>query len=453
MAETVAEYIASYASSLRFEDLPPEVVGKTKGLLIDSLGCALRAYASEPAKIARRIAGRVLECDLPATVIGSGQKTLPELATFANGVMIRYLDLNDTLRTVGGGHPSDNFAPVITCADAVHASGKEVIVGAVLAYEVMCRWNDQMTVLAHGFDHCVPGVVAGAVSAARVLGLTRGQMVHTIGLALAPNMSLAQTRVGEVSMWKGCAMPNAGRNAVFAALLAREGLTGPSPIYEGRYGLFNVTGPFQMGPFGGEGRPFRILDSSIKRYPCGNLAQTAIDAAIELRSKVGSVADIAAVNIQTFSHARDTMAGDEEKWHPNTRETADHSMPYVVAVALTHGTLDVKHFDDEFVHDPAIHALMQKIKVEVTDECNRLHPAAHPVNMELVSRDGKKFTVKKLHWLGHHRTPLSDEEITRKFTGLSRDVLTPEQRRELLDLAWNLEQADDAARLVQLTRI
>ncbi len=228
---TIAETIASYCASLTYDDIPPETLHKAKGLLIDSLGCALGGYTGEPAKIARKIAGRVLPCDLPATILGSGQQSSLELATFANGVMIRFLDFNDGFQGKGGGHPSDNFAPIITCADAVHAGGKEVILSAVLAYEIYCRMSDQYEVYERGFDHCVNGVISCAMGASKILGLSQAEMVQAINLALAPNISLGQTRVGEVSMWKGAAMANAARNAVFATLLAREGMTGPSPVF------------------------------------------------------------------------------------------------------------------------------------------------------------------------------------------------------------------------------
>ena len=146
----IAEKLASYGTSLTYEDIPPEAVHKAKQLLIDTLGCAIGGYTSEPARIARMNADRVSQCDLPATVLGSGRKSLPELATFANGVMIRYLDYNDSFVSKGGGHPSDNFAPILTCADAIHADGKEVITAAVLAYEVFGRLFDQYNITPQG---------------------------------------------------------------------------------------------------------------------------------------------------------------------------------------------------------------------------------------------------------------------------------------------------------------
>ncbi len=451
--DNIAEYIASYGASIRYEDLPPEIVHKVKGLLIDSLGCAIGAYTSEPGRIARRIAGRVYQCDTPATILGSGQKSSLELATFANGVMVRYFDFNDGFASKGRAHPSDNFAPVITCADATHAGGKEVIVASILAYEVQCRLADQCEIRHSGFDSVI-GVISCVVGTSKILGLSQEQMVQAINLAIAPNISLGQTRVGEVSMWKGCAMANSARNAVFAALLAKEGMTGPGPIFEGRYGLFKaITGPFQLEEFGGKGRPFRITDVLIKQYPCGQVSQTAIEAAIKLRPKISGIDEIAEIHIGTFGSGKSVMAGDAEKWHPKTRESADHSIPYVVAVALTYGTVEIKHFDEKYLFNPELLNLAQKTSVEETEECNNLYPDAMANRVEVVTRSGKRLSELVQYHRGHPKNPLSDGEIEQKFDSLTRDFLTPSQRKGLLSLVWNLEQVRDVSEIMQLLRV
>ncbi len=454
MAQNIAEYMADYGASIRYEDLPPEVVHKVKGLLIDALGCALGAYTSEPSKIARRIAAKVYQCQMPATILGSGQKSSPELATFANGVMIRYLDFNDGFASKGGGHPSDNFAPVLTCADAVHAGGKEVIGASILAYEVFCRLADQYDVRGKGFDHSVIGAASCVMGASKVLGLSQEEMAQAINLAVTPNITLGQTRVGTLSMWKGCAMANASRNAVFAALLAKEGMTGPSPIFEGRYGFFKaITGPFELEEFGGNGRPFRIMDVMIKRYPCGQFSQTAIDAALKVRPKLSNVDEITEVNIGTFASGKNVMAGDTEKWHPRTRESADHSIPYVVAVALMHGNVEVKHFDDRYLFNPELLSLVQRIKVEETEECNSMYPNAMANRVEVITKSGKRFSELVQYHRGHQKNLLTDEEIEEKFASLAADLLAPEQRKQVLSLVWNLEQVDDVGRIMQLLRV
>lgn len=173
--KNLAEYLASYGTSIKYEGLPPQVVHKVKALLIDTLACGIAGYTSEPAQIARRIAGGVTHCATPAGILGSGQKSTPELATFANGVMIRYLDFNDGYVGGGdrtGGHPSDNFAPILTCADAIHASGMEAIVASVLAYEAFCRFSDRFAPAPKGFDQAVTGVISSVLGVSKILRLT-----------------------------------------------------------------------------------------------------------------------------------------------------------------------------------------------------------------------------------------------------------------------------------------
>lgn len=452
--DRITEYLASYGSSIKYEDIPPEVRHKVKGHLIDALACGIGGYASRPGEIARRIAGRFYRGDMPATILGSGQKSSPDLATFANGVMIRYLDLNDGFVSKGRGHPSDNFAPILTCADAVHAGGKEVIVGSVLAYEVFCRLFDQFDLSTTSFDHAVTVSISCVMGASKVLGLSQEQMMEVLNLAIVPNISLQQTRAGELSMWKGCASANAARNAVFAALLAKEGMTGPSPVFEGKFGFFRaVTGPFRLDEFGGKGRPFRITDVSMKRYPCGQHAQTVIDAAVNVRSKISNVDEIAEVKVGTFTAGKTRMADDEEKWHPKTRETADHSIPYVVGVALMYGPLEIGHFADQYLKDTDLLDLIQKISVEETKECNDLYPGASANRVEIITRSGEKFSEFVRYHRGHHRNPPTDEEIEQKFHSLTKDLLSPAKREQLLSLLWTLEQVDDIGKIMELLKI
>lgn len=451
----IAEYLADYGSSITYENLPPEAVHKVKGLLIDTLACGIGGYASELGEISRRMAERISPRDTYATILGSGQKTSPELAAFANGSMIRYLDLNDGFITLGGGgHPSDNFAPVLACGEAMHAGGKELIVASLLAYEVFCRLQDQLDLNPRGFDQAVMGVISCVVGSSKILGLSREQMVQAISLAVTPNISLYQTRRGEISMWKACAAANAARNAVFAALLAKEGMTGPSPIFEGHGGFMKaVSGPFQLEKFGGDGRPFRIMAVTIKRYPCGKHAQTAIDAAIKLRSKISCVDEISEINIGSSTYAKAIMAGDAERWRPMTRETADHSIPYVVGVALMTGGVEVRHFADEYLHNPVLFDLVQKIKVEGTEECNNLYPDASANRVEVITKSGKKFSELVQYHRGHFQDPLTDEEIERKFHSLTEEHLALGQRQEFLALLWNLEQVDDVGKIMELLKI
>jgi 2-methylcitrate dehydratase len=374
--------------------------------------------------------------------------------------MMRYLDFNDGYTGKESGHPSDAFAAVLSPSEVVHADGKAVVTAAVLAYEVFCRLCDAVSVRRRGFDHTTVGVIASTAAAAKALGLTREHTYEAFNLSVAANNALYQTRIGDVSLWKGCAFANASRNAVFAAQLASRGMTGPAPVFEGAGGFFNaVSGePFALEPFGGRGRPFKILDCTIKRYPLGLYSQTVVEAALQARQLLAkaeniNVDNIQAVHIQTLQTAVNIMAGDAEKWHPTNRETADHSMPYTAAVALMFGTVEPRHFSPEYWQDPRLMDLVQKVKVSASEEANRRAPEAMLSRIEILTSGGQRHTAEVAYHRGHYKNPMSDQEIEAKFRGLAQDWLTSRQIDTLLDRLWNLEQVTDIGGVIQMVRI
>ncbi len=451
--DKVTDYLSTYTTALTFSALPAEVVHQAKRLLIDTLGCAIGAYDSDPSKIARALAD-VISSRQPATVLGSGQQTSLDLATFANGVMMRYLDFNDGYTSKESGHPSDAIAAVLSPAEVAHADGKSVITAIVLAYEVFCRICDAVSVRRRGFDHVTIGVIASTAAAAKAMGLSSEQTYQAFNLSIAANNALYQTRIGDVSLWKGCAFANASRNAVFAVQLASKGMTGPAPIFEGPGGFFTaVSGePFALEPFGGQGRGFKILDCSVKHFPLGQYSQTVVEAALQARQQLAKLEDIQEVQIMTLQTAVNIMAGDAEKWHPTNRETADHSMPYTAAVALKYGTVEAHHFTPEYWNDPRLMELVQKIKVSVSEEANRRAPEAMLSRVEVVTSAGQRLTGEVAYHRGHYKNPMSDGEIEAKFRGLARDLLTSQRIDALLDRVWHLEQVEDIGEVIRMVR-
>jgi 2-methylcitrate dehydratase len=451
---TLVEQLSRYASRLRYEDLPSEVVHQAKRLIIDTVGCALGGYWSEPARIARDVAATVRSSE-PVSLIGNGERTSPDLATFANGVMIRFLDFNDGYTSTGeSGHPSDSIAAVLSTAELRRRSGKDAIVATVLAYEVFCRICDQVDLKPLGFDHVTVGGMASTAAAARLLGLEEHEIAQAFNLGIAPNVALYQTRIGNVSMWKGCAYANASRNAVFAAMLAARGMTGPSPVFEGVGGYFKAVArkSFDLPELGGAEYPYKIMECSIKRFPLGQYAQTVVEAALQLRGKVASPNAIAEIRIETVTTAIRLMAGDIDKWEPKTRESADHSMPYTVAIALMYGDVGEKHFDDAYLRDPQVRALTQRVKIKATEEADRRMPEAMLCRMELVTTAGETHTAVVAYHKGHWKNPLSDGEVDAKFGKLARDLLSDAQKDRLLETLWRMETIGDAGEIVRLTK-
>lgn len=452
---TLAETLSNYASSLRYDDLPDETVHLAKRFIIDTLGCALGGYDSEPARVAREMAGLVSSAH-PVTVMGSGQQTSLDLASFANGVAIRYLDFNDGYTSNESGHPSDSIAASLSATEAAGGDGKTFILSTVLAYEVFCRLCDTVDIKPR-FDHVTVGGTASALAAARALRLAPEQTLQALNLNVASNIALYQTRIGDVSMWKGCAYANATRNAMFAAQLAQRGITGPSPIYEGAGGYFNaVTGrPIELGPMGGNGQPFKIAECSIKRFPLGQYSQTIAQAALDVREQLpGGISPdaVAEVNIATLQTAVNIMAGDAEKWRPANRETADHSMPYTAAVALLYGGVESRHFDDEFLFDETLLELVGKVNVSVSEEANRRVPEAMLCDLELVTTSGQHYSSQVAYHKGHYKNPLTDAEVEDKFRSLASERLPSGRIDALLSYLWTIDEAPDLTELFRLTR-
>jgi 2-methylcitrate dehydratase len=448
--DSTIERLADYAAGLRYEDLPRDAVHECKRRLIDTLGCLAGAFEAGPAVIARALARRS-RSDPPARILGTQEPTSPELAAFANGVALRYLDYNDAYFMKSSGHPSDAFAAVLATADATRAGGRSVVTAAAAAYEAYCGLSDAVS-REQGWDHSVQAVIGCAVGAGKLLGLEREALGNAIALAVVPNMALEQTRTGELSMWKGCAGANAARNGVFAAQLAREGLTGPEQAIEGKWGLWHALGRFEWQPFGGRGAPFRITQTHIKYYPAVVHAQTAITVAAELHGTIDPE-DIEAIAIDTYWVAQRYTDRNDPNWRPATRETADHSIPYCVAAALLDGAVTEASFSGERLRDPRIATLIERTSIREDPAFSRLHPQEWPCRIELTLRGGKKKVAEARYFKGHAKRPLSDEEVERKFLALAGKALGPEQARTVLAKAWALERLAGIGELLDLIRI
>lgn len=451
---TIAERIADYAADLTFADLPADVVHQAKRTLLDTLGCGFGGHGSELCRSVRRLATAV-SANRPATILFTGEKTSADLAAFANGVAIRYLDFNDSYVSTGSGHPSDSISALLAAAEVAHADGRDLIVATVIAYEVFCRICDAWANKKHGIDHATMGAIASVAGAARLLGLTRAQILEAVNITVAGNVALNQTRVGDVSNWKACAYANANRNALFAAEAAAHGITGPSPVFEGRFGFFTAVSrePFDLAPFGGQpgGDLFRILRSSTKRFPLGQFSQTVVQAALQAREFVTDIADIAEIHVATLPTALTIMAGDPEKWRPRNRETADHSLPYCAGVALKYGDVDHRYFDEPYLRDEELLAFVARVKCSPSEEAARRESEMMLCELDLVLRSGERRSIRVEYHRGDWRNPMTDGEMEQKFRSLAGDILSPEQTDALVARLWTLEELGDVGDLIAMT--
>lgn len=452
-----AEEISRFTVGLNFGDLGEGTIHKTKIRLIDSLATSFGAYKSMPATIVRKVSSSGVPKNGGATIIGLCERTTPDMAAFANSTMIRYLDYNDTYLSLEPAHPSDNIGATLAATEAVGASGKDFILGTVIAYEIQCRLCDVASLRAKGWDHVTYGPFSAAAGAGKIFGLNEEQLVHALGLAGVCNNAMRQTRVGEISMWKACAFANSSRGALLAVQLAAEGFTGPKEIFEGKMGFIKeVSGPMKELKFSpGGGKPFMLDETYIKYYNAEYHAQSAIGAALALRKEIGPEnipGNVEEITIDTHRVSYEIIGSEPEKWNPKAKETADHSLPYITACALMDGGITTNSFTPERFTDPVLLDLTAKVKVNEDKEYSDRYPDGFGNRITMKLTDGTVVTTEELYPKGHPKNAMTDAEIEEKFHTLAGPLMDEAKRKYLLDLCWKLEELDNLADLMTATK-
>ncbi len=435
MDKTTAQLV-DFALQSQYAALSPQAVHECKRRLIDTLGCALGAYDEPLSAMARAVASRS-QGNPSARIWGGGGTSTPEIAAFANGVMLRLMDISDTYLGKARGHPSDVTAAVLAAADVAHADGRAVIAANAAAYDIYCSLCDAHDWNARGWDQPVYAVLAAVVGAGKLLGLEREPFGNAIALALVSNMAMTQARRGPLSSWKGCAGANAARNAIFAALLARDGFTGPTAIFEGEGGLFDIAGRFEWNlP-----EPGRMIGQThIKTLPVCYHGQSAVLLALEMRKRLPAER-VKEIRVQAYRTAVDMMGNDPSRWAPTTHETADHSLPYTIAIAFLDGAVTESSFESERFTDPVVVAMMQKVKVAEDPALTALYPDGAPGRLTVVMDSGEVETAEMRYPTGHAKSAISDAAVEEKFRGMLGKRQPAAAADELLARLWQLEQA------------
>ena len=450
----IAETLAAYAVSLKYEDIPPDVVRVARRTILDTVGCAIGGHTAGPTQIALKLAGGA-SAKQGASVLCSGIRTTPELAVFANGVMIRYLDFNDGYISLGTGHPSDLLGAMLPAAELNGRNGRDLIAAFVVAYQVFTRIADVLDTRGLGLDHSTVIAPAATAGIGRLMGLTREQLTHAIGIAVGGNTALNQGRTGTLSNWKTYAAAEACRKAMFCVQLAQAGMTGPEQVYEGPNGFFNVIThkPLTLATLGGDGAPFGIMHSFTKRFPLGQYSQTVAQAAVEARQYFKDIGEIQEVNLRVARRAIRVMADSPDKWRPTTHETADHSMPYSAGVALMYGTVSDEHYENPYLSDARLLDLVSRVKCLPSDEADKVEKEYNLCDLELVLKSGQKKTVRVDYHRGHWKNPMTDVEMEEKFRGLAARHLPTQRVDALLKQLWALENVTKVGALVEMTRV
>ncbi|MEJ5170632.1 MAG: MmgE/PrpD family protein, partial [Fimbriimonadales bacterium] len=420
----LASSLASYALSVTYEGLARETVHRLKLHLLDSIGCAIAAV-NEPA--VRAAAACVPEA-AGATVWLAGRTSTVGGAAFANGVAVRSLDFNDTYLSLEPAHPSDNWAALIAAAEARSKTGRELLAAAAVAYDVQCSLCDGMSLRDKGWDHPTYGSFSVAAGCGKLYGLDQERLRHALSIAIVTSPVLRQTRAGSLSMWKGCAFAHCARNAVQACEAAEAGITGPDAAFEGPMGFCKVVCSASFEPRGlREGVARRVHDVFIKAHPAEYHAQSAIEACERIVKRRGSrfhPGEIQAVLVETFSAAEQIIGSDASQWRPTTRETADHSMAYLVAQTLVSGPPTLQSYREESWRRSAVQGVMERLRVRVDPDLDALYPK-HGIPNRVVVRlvDGREFVERVDTPIGHALTPMGEAQVAAKFQGLAEEVI------------------------------
>lgn len=437
---TESQQLAQFVQDADLARISPEAVEQLKIRVLDTLGVAISALDAEPT-----VAIRELLTDLggtpTATMIGGG-KTSPERAAFYNSALSRYLDFMDAYLAKGEtNHPSDNFGAVLSSAESVDASGAELLTAFAVAYQVQTRLSDVAPVRDKGFDHTTQGAFAAAAAAAKALRLPAEQIANAIAMAGTANVALRVTRTGNLSHWKGLAYPHVSKEGTFAALLASRGITGPEEVFEGNKGFKDsIAGDFEID--WSQEDLESVTRTIIKKHNAEIHSQSALDAAQEIRDKEGFDPDkIDKIHLTTFDVAYSIIGGGEEgdKQLIRTKEEADHSLPWMLAVVLLDGHLNPEQYAPERITADDVQALMKKVEITPSDELSERFPEHMPAELRVTLSDGTEFSTSKDNYSGFHDDPLSWEQARKKFDVLVTPFTGDKLRNEIAEIVHDLD--------------
>lgn len=457
--------LAKWACALRYEDLSPEAIDAAKLFWYDSLGCALGGSQQEDAKILMEH-HKEMGGSGPCTCFVGGFKTNPVDAAFLNSHMVRAMDYNDIYWKADPSHPSDIICGPLALCEYKGLSGKDLILGTIIAYELEMRLVEigRPGVREYGWHHATLTGFASPFAAGRMIGLTEEQMVNAAGISAARTGSVGAVTAGKLTNMKNTVDPWATRLGVESALLAALGYSGPEHIFDGKEGLFHVFGhsqhdgkPCSFDADGltsdlptGSGSHYKIIDCGMKSFPIEALSHAPLTAMLKcVRENDIKAADVAEIKVEVIARAADIL-GDPSKYRPTGKETADHSLPYSLAVGLVDGMVTPLQFKQERIDDQALIPIMDMVKVVANDEFEKLFPEFQPSRVTLTLKDGSSFQKRVDVPKGDPRDPMTPDEIGVKFTALGKGVVGEQRCDELGKLIMNIENEPNVTKLMQL---
>jgi 2-methylcitrate dehydratase len=446
--------MADYALEVQYEDIPPEVVHEVKRFLLDSMGCALAAINNEDMQAMYRFTEK-LGGKPEATVIGTGLRTNAANTALMNCLLIRALDYNDIYWEQDPSHPSDIIGTALAAAEANGKNGRDAIIAILIAYELEMRWCHAADpgIREVGWHHATLTQFVSPLVAGRMYDLDVDQMVAAVGISGSSHFTLGGVVAGHLTNMKNTADPLAAQAGVYAAMIAKEGYSGPVQVIEGKEGLFEVLNNVHWRPewlIKDLGKEFMILKCAYKAFPTEALTHQPISAVLKVcQEKNIAAEDTLEILVETTTRGADILS-DPSKYKPTTKETADHSLPYVIAAAVADGNVLPASFSDEKLQDPRIWDLLGKIKVVADPEIDSLFPGVKRARVTITTKDGLSYSAQVDHAKGSPQNPMGDDEIISKFKSNSEGVFSPQRQDEIITATWDFENTDDIQAYMRL---
>lgn len=453
--ETEVQKLASFVVKARYDDISVEAYEALKIRILDSLGCAIGAVGAESAKFVR---AQVEEFggNKMCSLIGGGQSA-PDRAAFYNGTLVRYLDFNDSYLAKGETcHPSDNLSPVLAAAEYAEKDGRTLLRALAVAYQVQCRLSEVAPVREKGFDHTVQGSYAIAAGVSKALGLDKARVANAIAICGTALNALRVTRTGVLSHWKGLAYPHTAFGATHATFLAMRGITGPLEVFEGNKGFMDaIAGRFHID-WSAEHLE-SVTRTIVKKFNAEVHSQSAIEGVLELRNTYDlKASNIETVEIEIFDVAYNIIGGGEEgdKTVVETKEQADHSLQYLVAVALLDGEVMPGQYRPGRIRRQDVQTLLRKVSVRPLKEYSDRFPEEMPCRLRVTLRDGRVLVSEKKDYEGFHTRRMRWETVVKKFEHLSEGRVSASLRKKITEMVAHLEKSNvsDLTRLIRKIR-
>jgi 2-methylcitrate dehydratase len=438
---TLVEELAEFVCDSSFSDLSEKAIQQLKIRVLDGLGCAIGGLGGPPVRRLLRLEHEFGDGS-GCTLIGGG-RAAPDRAAFCNGAMVRYLDFNDSFLAKGETcHPSDNIAPVMGASEFVGGSGKDFLTALAVAYQVQCRLSEAAPVRQKGFDHTTQGSYAVAAGASKAMRLDKAKTANAIAISGTALNALRVTRTGKLSNWKGLAYPFTSFGALQATLLAKAGITGPLEVFEGNKGFIDaISGPFELD---WKRENLEIVTKTIlKKYNAEIHSQSAIECILGMRRKFGiKPGTVERVRVRIFDVAYNIIGGGEEgkKVDVSTKEEADHSLPYILAVALLDGEVTPAQYKWKRIIRKDAQSLLRRIDVAPDSEFSTVFPTAMPCAISIELSDGKVVEDETKDYEGFFTRPMSWESATEKFDALARHRSSASLRKEIIGTVGRLEE-------------